>query len=423
MVRILIISDIHLWSLPEEHDQYYPIRRKLFEDIKDYVEAQGNIDHILVSGDIANKGAKDEYEKARIFIKELSKSSNCPEHEVYVIPGNHDKNFCAPQCGIRHLVHAGLSCDTPNINADDEWYDILHNDIASANLIYAPFKEYHSFASSFDSIEPLMAKCLDGITEPYDSGKHKMFVKYPLTEIGNYQVNLYGMNTALVSDWYDVDDAGKGHKLFLPKLAYNVDAPTEGQLNILMMHHPLDRVKNGKEIQKILDGKFQIQIYGHLHKPASDDEGAVHILSGAFQPPADGNESEYFSVYNILELDMQGNNSDILNANLYVEKYDKETFNHLDGESKSFKVKLKRPRENRWLKNNKRENMELDKLPKGITKREVRYKFLQCPKSIQIMKKYNIYDEKKSLSANSVFFLNAMEEQNKLSDLWEDLTK
>jgi len=36
MVRILIISDIHLWSLPNEHDQFYPIRRKLLEDIKDY---------------------------------------------------------------------------------------------------------------------------------------------------------------------------------------------------------------------------------------------------------------------------------------------------------------------------------------------------------------------------------------------------
>lgn len=40
MVRILIISDIHLWSLPNEHDQFYPIRRKLLEDIKDYTAAK-----------------------------------------------------------------------------------------------------------------------------------------------------------------------------------------------------------------------------------------------------------------------------------------------------------------------------------------------------------------------------------------------
>ena len=100
------------------------------------------------------------------------------------------------------------------------------------------------------------------------------------------------------------DDNNKGHKLFVPKLAYNIDAPVEGSINILMMHHPLSRIKKGAEIQEVLDRKFQIQIFGHLHKPASDDNNAVHILSGAFQPPADGDKSEYFSVYNILELEM-----------------------------------------------------------------------------------------------------------------------
>lgn len=181
-----------------------------------------------------------------------------------------------------------------------------------------------------------------------------MFIEYQLSNIGAYHINLYGMNTALISDWYDVDDDGKGHKLFLPKLAYNIDAPQEGQINILMMHHPLNRVKNGREIQKTLDKKFQIQIYGHLHRPASDDKGAIHILSGAFQPPTGGKESEYFSVYNILELDVKEDiNDDTLNAKLYVEKYNKETFEHLNEESKTFEVKLKKNRENRWLNKQK----------------------------------------------------------------------
>ena len=109
MVRILIISDIHLWSLPNEHDQFYPIRRKLLEDIKDYTAAKGPISHILISGDIAAKGAKDEYKQATQFINELCKKADCPEHEVYLIPGNHDKDFGTAQSGIRHLIHAGMS--------------------------------------------------------------------------------------------------------------------------------------------------------------------------------------------------------------------------------------------------------------------------------------------------------------------------
>ena len=190
------------------------------------------------------------------------------------------------------------------------------------------------------------------------------------------------------------------------------------------MHHPLNRVKNGMEIQKTLDKKFQIQIYGHLHRPASDDKGAIHILSGAFQPPTGGKESEYFSVYNILELDVNEDiNDDTLNAKLYVEKYNKETFEHLNEESKTFKVKLKKNRENRWLNKQNLKDMEVDKLPEGITKREVRYRFIQSPKATQIMKEFDMYDKNKSLSANSVFFLNALEEQNRLVEIWVKLSK
>lgn len=417
MVRILIISDIHLWSLPGEHDQYYPIRRKMLDDISDYTEAMGCINHIFISGDIANKGDKAEYEKARSFIRELCFRCQCPEHEVYVVPGNHDKNFNAPHCGIRHLIHAGLSNDTAD--ADTFLCDILQNDIESANLLYAPFKEYHTFASTFDSIEPLMAKCLDEKDKKYDSLTHKMYVKYSLSQIGEYQINLYGINSALISDWYDIDDNNKGHKLFVPKLAYNIDAPVEGSINILMMHHPLSRIKKGAEIQEVLDRKFQIQIFGHLHKPASDDNNAVHILSGAFQPPADGDKSEYFSVYNILELEK--GESDTLNVQLYVEKYNKDTFQHLDQESKIFKVKLKKRHPNRWLTKKEGVKMKTLNLPDGVTLREVRFTFLQSPKVVKIMKDFGIYDSNMSLSANSVHFLKTMEETNRLSELWKKL--
>lgn len=422
MVRILIISDIHLWSLPSEHDKYYPIRRKLLDDIKDYVAVRGSINHIFISGDIANKGDKAEYEKARSFIKELCVQCLCPEHEVYMVPGNHDKNFNAPQSGMRHLIHAGMSCETSD--ADKHLYDILQKDIAAAHLLYAPFKEYYSFASSFDSIEPLMAKCLDEKDKLYDSNIHKMYVKYPLSQIGDYQMNLYGINSALISDWYDIDDNGNGHKLFVPKLAYNIDAPTEGKVNILMMHHPLDRVKNGAAIQDMLDKKFQIQIFGHLHKPASDNNNAVHILSGAFQPPTDGDKSEYFSVYNILELEQgKDGDNDSLKVQLYVEKYDKDTFNHLEQESKTFNVRLKKRQPNRWLTQKEGEKMKTVKLPDGVTLREIRFTFLQSPQAVKIMQDFGIYDPNMSLSANSVLFLKTMEESNRLSDLWIKLTE
>ena len=420
MVRILIISDIHHWSLPNEHDSYYQMRKKLLTDIADYTAVKGIIHHILISGDIANTGAKSEYDKATAFIKELCKKCKCPEHEVYVVPGNHDKNFKEENSGIRHLIHAGMSNDS--VESDKHWNDMLENDVESANIIYKPFKDYYSFASSFDSIEPLMAKCLDEKGTPFDSDKHKMVMHYSLSDLGGYKINLYGMNTALTSDWYDINDEGLGHKLYLPKLAYNNYVEHEGQINILMMHHPLDRVRNGETIQGLLDDSYQIQIFGHLHKPASDNNNAIHILSGAFQPPTEGNDETYCSVYNILELEVEtAGDKDVMKARLFVEKYNADTFVHLDSECKQFRIKLKRNHDNRWQ--NDMEDKLINILPKGVSKREIRFAFLNSPISVKIMKSYGHYDDQKSNSANAVSFLNWIEGNNKLTELWDKLNE
>ena len=420
MVRILIISDIHLWSLPSEHDPFDKMRRELMKDVADYADEKGPIQHILISGDIANTGAKSEYEKATEFIKELCRKCKCPDHEVYVVPGNHDQNFNEKGSGVRHLIHEGMCSD--NIDSDKHWHDMLMHDVESAQILYRPFKDYYSFASSFDSIEPMMAKCLEEANEPFDSKKHKMVMHYKLSNVGEYPINLYGMNTALTSDWYDINDEGKGHKLYLPKLAYNIYVEKEGQINMLMMHHPVDRVKNGIEIKDILDKNFQIQIFGHLHSPVSDSNNAIHILSGAFQPPSEDNDTDYFSVYNILELEIATEaGEDILKTRLLVEKYNKNTFEHLDTECKQFRVKLKKTHQNRWQ--NKMEEIKDDSLPLGISKRESRFAFLQSPRNVQIMKDFGRYDEQRSNSLNAVSFLNWIDENNKMSDLWNKLRK
>ena len=139
MVRILIISDIHLWSLPSEHDPFDKMRRELMKDVADYADEKGPIQHILISGDIANTGAKSEYEKAKEFIKELCRKCKCPDHEVYVVPGNHDKNFNEKGSGVRHLIHEGMCSD--NIDSDKHWHDMLMHDVESTQILYRPFKD------------------------------------------------------------------------------------------------------------------------------------------------------------------------------------------------------------------------------------------------------------------------------------------
>ena len=428
MLRILILSDIHMLSMAQERDPNYELRKKLLRDIKDYRDCQGVINHILVSGDIAFKGAKEEYNLAQKFFQDVCYASGCSEEEIYVIPGNHDKDFCAPNAAFRHLIHAGLAHS--NTDSDDRFNDLLAKEFIGVKLLYQPFKNYHNFAVKYDSFEPIMHKCLDeNEDEEYNNESDKVFMKRKLGSLNGYDIYLYGMNTALNSDWFDITNEGKGHKLFLSNLAYNADCEYEGRINIAMMHHPLDHILNGNEIQKVIDKKFQIQIFGHLHKPASDSNNSVHILSGALQPPINGEEDKkwYFSVYNILELDIESKEQalDVLKVKLQVEKYNGQDFEHNTEDSRNFEIELVKPHINRWEqpKMQKRQVVEGQQLPKGVSVRKVRFAFLQNPNPIKYMKHFGKYAPEKTENENCIIFLKQMEADNRLNELWIELNK
>ena len=419
MLRFLLLSDIHFLSLCEEVDPHAVLRRAFLKDVEDYRMANGPIDCILVSGDIAFKGDKDEYEAAHKFFEKLCNAVDCKPEQVYIVPGNHDKNFSTPNESIRHLINAGLSSE--KIDSDRLFINLLGTDFSKFKDLYQPFKDYQDFAVKMVSTEPLMTKCLDdGEGVVYNNDEDKAYMVTVLGYLGDYPVILYAMNTSLCSDWYDIDDFGNGHKLFLSQLSYCTSACNEGNVNIVMMHHPTSKLVRGEEIERVLDENFQVQIFGHLHQPASNNNGVVHIHSGALQPQQNENDKSdgYFSVYNILELNVLNNgNVDNLSVGLKVAQFDKgkKVFNDNTFESKNFILPLKK-HNNRFLKESQ---VQVDVLPDGISERTVKYKFLQLDNPKSIMRQmHHQYDENKSYNKNCIEFLNNVQSEDRLLELW-----
>lgn len=423
MIRLLLLSDIHWLAVSNELDPDFVMRRAFLRDIEDFCKHNGAFEHILVSGDIADKGSREEYEKAFVFLKLLCEKTGCELDQVYVIPGNHDKNFNAESCALRQAIHSGLSNEASK--TEDLFNDLLVHDFDTVRTLYKPFEEYHSFASKIDSSDYFMGRCLEEEnTLPYDPDTDKLYRKFDLNELCGYKVSLYGMNTALISDWFDYNDEGKGHKLFLPQLSYNAVVETEGHINIVMLHHPLSHLVNADIISTVLDRNFVVQIFGHLHKPASYENNAIHIMSGAFQPPLqEPEDTNYFPIYNILELDVtSGAPQNKLNANLRVEKYNSESgeFEEVHEESKVFTVNLSKPHVDRWAEPAKKNQSDL---PQGVTIRKVRIAFLQLPNQRHYINKMDQYDDNFSLSENCVRFLRRMEESGRMAELWSELNK
>ena len=121
MVRFLQISDIHFRSLPDERD-----------------------DCILICGDVAFSGNTEEYEqRAKVFINNLLEITQCQTAQVYMVPGNHDKDRNAKYQNTRWMFR---ECMLNAEKIDNHFFDLYkeENDVYSKCLM--PFDAYYNFA-------------------------------------------------------------------------------------------------------------------------------------------------------------------------------------------------------------------------------------------------------------------------------------
>ena len=95
MIRILQISDIHWRESLKNLDTFKPIQDGLIEDLKRAKKKGITFDRILICGDVAFSGAKIQYRRAKDYIQELCNETGCDGENVYVVPGNHDKEWSA----------------------------------------------------------------------------------------------------------------------------------------------------------------------------------------------------------------------------------------------------------------------------------------------------------------------------------------
>lgn len=419
-MKILQLSDIHwLCNDIEETDDYVEIREGLIRSLARLYQNGVRIDHVLICGDIAFKGDKTEYDEAATFIGKICGAIGCKSTEVYVVPGNHDKVRDGNQVNLRHAINQGLA----DINVgDDSFCGMLRNEPDHIKLLYKPFCSYADFATKYDSVEPLMIKALEKGPLSYENSKDKMYWHASIGDIKGYEVNLYGINTAFCSDENDYDFPDKGtHKQFLSKLAYKISLPSENCINIMMAHHPYDYISHDGKLEKELNKRYHIQLFGHVHQLSVQQKGnkCVHIFSGALQPPNAPDDKTYFPVYNILDISVDcQEQGDLLHLNVCVMRWydDEGAFKEWTGDKiiNDYFISLKRN-----LEMDKEKEMQKTILPDGMTQRDIKIRFLQMPNPKKIMDKFDksIYDKNLSGNANYLRFLRIIEQDGK----WESL--
>ena len=95
MVRILHLSDIHfgrnnpIYNLEVEFQKKDTILQEIIQIIS---KMEDKPDHIIMTGDIAWHGKKQEFEEALKWFEQLLAAAALSAEDITVCPGNHDVN-------------------------------------------------------------------------------------------------------------------------------------------------------------------------------------------------------------------------------------------------------------------------------------------------------------------------------------------
>lgn len=300
-MKILQISDIH-WTKRKHWDADFPgMKSRFLVDIKEYIEAGNEIDYVFICGDIAFKGAAEEYNKALEYIDEICKIIGRTRKEVFVVPGNHDLNRNAAGSLARQMIDASLAYAPNNESFLNE---VVLKDGALRKDLFAAFTNYNVFASNFFCQEEVMKKCISDSVDDTISDSDKLFYQEILDKkVGDLSVSIRGVNTALNCDGWDWNEEYEdGHIQMLPKRAYVMEREEKQELRIIMGHHPLTFLTSSEAVKEYLDNHYHIQLFGHVHKQYIGDGNCVMVQSGAFDPPKGEKLKNYLPVYNIIEI-------------------------------------------------------------------------------------------------------------------------
>lgn len=280
MFKIVQLSDIHF--LP---DADVDVNAELSEAVLAFagqIRAQhGEVDLIVVSGDIAYAGLKEEYARASTFLRNLEVRLGQPR--ILVIPGNHDIIRSLTTSGDQIVLRVTPRQESMKVSERDKALAATLKDGVKGPQLLEPLSDYLEFADEFDCV--------------FDTEKPFWEVKMPLTS--EVEAHFRGLTSVLLSDAHDND-----LHLFLGRMqTSSIKLANEpGVFNVTICHHEFDWLLDGDEQKDVLDHRSGLHISGHdHHQRLRKTDGGLHLHSGAMQP--DRTEDEWEPRVNLITLD------------------------------------------------------------------------------------------------------------------------
>ncbi len=277
------LSDIHFCKadLGSAYDLDEDLRRLLVADARAMASKLERPSGILISGDIAFHGRKEEYDTAREWLdNELCYTVGVEPSGVWCVPGNHDvdRSIIKEKPSYEDARKEIRQCLPNQIDS------FLRRHLKEPEKLYTPITAFNWFAEQFG--------CDIDAKRPVWDTEDK------LTLNDGTILRIYGLNSSLISDSNDDVETGKmvlgTQQVLIPQ-----DSDVE---NVVLCHHPPDWLRDGDMVEETLKPRCRLQLFGHKHRHrlTTIDSAFVRIAAGAVHPSR--SEQEWEPRYNWLKL-------------------------------------------------------------------------------------------------------------------------
>ena len=239
----------HLSDFHTGKDQYGQMQ--LFDSIIEHIDGKiksgQKPDFIFITGDIANKGKKAEYE---LFCYEFifPLCDLCRDTKIFMVPGNHDVNRQEARATKRYGV----------VNEIPEFFDPSKEGLHERKVLFPRFENYAQ-AEMHELIIP---------PDNWLFSEDGCFTH--IHEKSGFEIGILGINTAWLSEGeHDRHHLTPGKSIIdagLKKLE-------ECKVKLVLGHHSLDCFDEDVTPIRTLFGKKKvIYLHGHFHKNSGNPE-------------------------------------------------------------------------------------------------------------------------------------------------------
>ncbi|HHJ18115.1 MAG TPA: metallophosphoesterase [Gammaproteobacteria bacterium] len=254
-LNVLHLSDVH-FGIADPHGHQEIVVKAAIRKIHEHLEKNSPPDLLLFTGDLAQRGAAEDFKKADQWLDDLLAHEKLTQCQLFFIPGNHE---VARPAGKDMYHRIGLrTCASRGV---------IEFKNAKKELTNQPFTEFLRWHKSFRS------RYQNRVLSDW---KEDVLCEFSLINVTINDINilLLGVNSALLS----CDDQDEGHLIVLPRILNEhfsgVDA--DRTLIFVLSHHPFEESGgerwlagwSSKELQPVMmrSNGPHLFFHGHVHK-------------------------------------------------------------------------------------------------------------------------------------------------------------